>query len=492
MKLTAKLLIFLIATVFVAVGVEAMVSIRQDIQTFESDMRRDTSQMGRTLRDLVEVVRQIGGQQRAFEVIQDANREESQVSVRWVQLDAPPGDFRRSLADGRLLDEVRSGRQTTFLQRDASGRGNLYTYVPLDVETGQPAALEIVKALDGLDRFRYRTTLRACMVAGIILIASTVLVAVLGITVVGRPLERLIEKTRRVAAGDLSAPLRVSQHDELGELALAFNRMCEHLAEARQNLLAETEARIAAVEQLRHADRLTTVGRLAAGVAHELGTPMNVATIHADMIAEDNPSTETAKSAGVIKSQVQKMVDIIGQLLDFARQKPPRKTLTDLSNLAASTVELLATLARKQHIELRLSSNGRPLTVNADRGQLQQVLTNLLINAFHAMPQGGTVRVDLYHQVAQRPTATDTDPRDWVRIDVRDEGVGITSGELEQIFDPFFTTKEIGEGTGLGLSITHGIVHEHGGWIEVESQPDEGTRFSVYLPSSEPSGTEAA
>jgi signal transduction histidine kinase len=140
---------------------------------------------------------------------------------------------------------------------------------------------------------------------------------------------------------------------------------------------------------------------------------------------------------------------------------------------------------------MRSSSSDDPLTINADSSQIQQVLTNLLINAFHAMPDGGTVKLDIRRQTAQPPTATDGPSCDCVRIDVQDEGVGISPDDLEQVFDPFFTTKDIGEGTGLGLSITHGIVREHGGWIDVKSQPGKGTRFSVYLPSSKPSCNDA-
>jgi signal transduction histidine kinase len=492
MKLTAKLLFFLIVSVFLAVGVEAAVSIWQDVETFEEEMCWDADQMGCTLRNLVEDVWRFAGQQRAVELIQDANQKQRQTSVRLVWLDASPGDPRRPLAESKRLDRVRAGRQDTFQQRDASGRGCLYTYVPLRVETEHPpAALELTRSLDGLDRFRHQTVLRACVIGGIVLITSTVLIMVLGITVVGRRLDRLIEKTQRVATGDLSGPLEFSQHDELAELATAFNRMCEHLAEANGKLRAEAEARIAAIEQLRHADRLNTVGRLAAGMAHELGTPMNVAVAHADMIAEDRPSVEAVESARVIKGQIEKMTDIIHQLLNFARQKPPHKATVDLPKLTAQTTNMLASLARKQNIMMRSSSSDDPLTINADSSQIQQVLTNLLINAFHAMPDGGTVKLDIRRQTAQPPTATDGPSCDCVRIDVQDEGVGISPDDLEQVFDPFFTTKDIGEGTGLGLSITHGIVREHGGWIDVKSQPGKGTRFSVYLPSSKPSCNDA-
>jgi signal transduction histidine kinase len=483
-KLTAKLVFLLIVGAILVVGTEALVSIWQDVGTFKHDMRRDAEQMADTLRDLVEHAWATAGQERTLRLIDNANREDGQMTIRVVWLDAPPGDARRPRVDAAQRNDAGTGRWGMFQERDASGHGYQYTYVPLNVDSDKPAALELAKSLDGLDRFRRHTVLRAFTVAGILLVISAVSVAVLGITCVGRPLDRLIAKTRRAATGDQSGPVKLSQRDELAELAEALNQMCDEIAAARRELKAEADARVAAVEQLRHADRLTTVGRLAAGVAHELGTPMNVVTARADMIAEEEPSAGAVDSARVIKAQINKMATILRQLLDFARQKRPRKKATDLSRLAARTAELLAVLGRKQNIEIRLSTDGQRLTSDVDAGQIQQVLTNVLMNAFQAMPRGGTVKMNVSRESASPRHVADAAPRDWVRIDVQDNGTGISPDHLEQVFDPFFTTKDIGDGTGLGLSIAFGIITEHGGWIEVQSQPGQGARFSVYLPGS--------
>ncbi len=147
--------------------------------------------------------------------------------------------------------------------------------------------LEISRPLRASDQFRRDTITRACLVGIALTVVSGVAVVVLGMALIGRPLNRLVEKTRRVGTGDLAGPVVWKRHDEMGELARALNEMCEHLAEVRAHLLAETEARVRAVQQLRHADRLTTVGRLAAGMAHEVGTPLNVASARADMICEE-------------------------------------------------------------------------------------------------------------------------------------------------------------------------------------------------------------
>lgn len=306
------------------------------------------------------------------------------------------------------------------------------------------------------------------------------------------PLEELIEKTRRVAAGDLSGPISVSGHDEFGgalsELADSLNAMCEQLAAARDQLHQETEARIAAMEQLRHAERLTTVGRLASGMAHELGTPMNVVSVRAELIIEEAPSEEAVASAKIIKSQVDKMAAIIRQLLDFARRRTPRKGRVDLTRLAEEAAQLLEPLAKSKAVTIQVHCQGGPLPAEADAAQLQQVLTNLLLNAIQAMPQGtiqgGKIELGLERGDYRRrgAAANGVGLGEFARIVVRDEGVGISKDHLHHIFDPFFTTKGVGEGTGLGLSIAYGIVEDHGGWIDVESVVGTGTSFFVYLP----------
>jgi two-component system NtrC family sensor kinase len=300
----------------------------------------------------------------------------------------------------------------------------------------------------------------------------------------GSTLQQLIEKIRRIGAGDLSGPIDTSSTGEFSELAAALNEMCGQLAAARDQDQKETDARIAAMEQVRHAERLTTVGRLAAGVAHELGTPMNVVSVRAEIIMEDAPSEVVGASAKIIKAQVEKMAGIIRQLLDFARRRCPRKELTNLVHLTEKTTRIVEGLAKSKKIEIKIDSQLDRLLADADAGQLQQVLTNLLVNAIQAMPNGGTICASLGHGANHPRAGAGAGARlgRFARIDVRDEGVGISSDDLRHIFDPFFSTKGVGEGTGLGLSIAYGIVEDHGGWIDVESVVGKGSCFSVFLP----------
>jgi signal transduction histidine kinase len=243
---------------------------------------------------------------------------------------------------------------------------------------------------------------------------------------------------------------------------------------------AETRTRIAAVEQMRHADRLSIVGRLASGVAHELGTPLNVALAHARLIARQQRSVDGAADANVIVEQGERMAGIIRQLLDLARRHTPNKRLEDVRSIVSGTLAVIEPVASKHGVVLQTHSGAQPIVANVDPEQMRQVVANLVMNAIQAQPAGGEVRVH-----------TEELDSCQMRIRVEDKGSGIPSDALDRIFEPFFTTKEPGDGTGLGLTVSYGIVSDHGGRIEVESRQGLGSTFSVYLPL-ERSGTAAA
>jgi signal transduction histidine kinase len=302
---------------------------------------------------------------------------------------------------------------------------------------------------------------------------------------IGRPLQRLIEKTRRIGDGDLAGPLFLHGHDELTELARAVNGMCDQLATAWDRLRAETEARVEALEQLRHTDRLRTVGTLASGIAHELGTPLNVVSGRAGLILAGSgalPASKVAENAGIIKTQAERMTKIIRQLLDFARQHPREAVSLDLRTIVSETIEMLGSLAKKHGARLKVVLGDDPFTTNADRSQIQQVLTNLIVNAVQATTASSEVTVVCRRAVMRPPQGVEGYDGEYLCIDVWDEGEGVAEENVGHIFDPFFTTKDVGKGTGLGLSIAYGIVREHGGWIDVKSERGKGSCFSVYLP----------
>jgi signal transduction histidine kinase len=300
----------------------------------------------------------------------------------------------------------------------------------------------------------------------------------------------LVEQARRIGAGELGTRLDLSQHDEIAELGREMNAMSSKLSDANARLVAETAARVHALEQLRHADRLVTVGKLASGIAHELGTPLNVVSGRAKMISQSPASDEPMRNnARIVMEQSERMAQIIRQLLDFARAGKPNKASVDLRHLVASTLSLLRPIAEKRRVTLQLETAEPVSDVIVDAAQLQQVVTNLVVNAVQATPESGVVEIGLHTSLRpQRDSAPGPEKpaRAYVCITVTDRGIGMSAETLERIFEPFFTTKDVGEGTGLGLAVAYGIVQEHGGFITVESKLAAGSRFEVYLPVPDP------
>ena len=263
----------------------------------------------------------------------------------------------------------------------------------MTLEANRRGGLEFSQPMKELDSNKREIMLQTALLIGGMVVISGLLAVILGLRLIGWPLRQLTEKTRRVAAGDLDSPVHLSSHDELSELAESLDQMCARLAESQSRIREEATARIAAQEQLRHADRLQTVGRLSAGIAHELGTPLNVVAGRAGLIMSGRlAADEIGQSAAAIKAEADKMTRIIRQLLDFARASTPRKAAVDLRTVVSRTIDLLHRLAEERKCRLDFTSGEESAIAAIDVEQIQQVLTNLVVNAMQAMPSGGFVR----------------------------------------------------------------------------------------------------
>ncbi|MBD3289492.1 PAS domain-containing sensor histidine kinase, partial [candidate division KSB1 bacterium] len=224
-------------------------------------------------------------------------------------------------------------------------------------------------------------------------------------------------------------------------------------------------------DQLRHADRLATIGQLAAGVAHELNEPLGNILGFAQLI-QKNPelSEQTNRDTEKIVAASLYAREVIRKLMLFARQTPPSKSSVNLNKIIQDGLYFLEARCQKSGIELIRKLDGKLPEIIADSSQLHQVLVNLIVNAIQAMPDGGQLIVGTSHS------------ENAVILEVQDKGTGMDHKTLKQIFVPFFTTKDVDQGTGLGLAVVHGIVTAHGGRIDVESNPGKGSIFRVILP----------
>jgi len=302
-------------------------------------------------------------------------------------------------------------------------------------------------------------------------IAMGALATALGAFVIGRPLGRIAAQARRIGAGDLSQRLRTTGTDEIGTLKRELNAMCDRLAEAKARIEEESAARTEALQTMRHLDRLRTVGTIASSVAHELGTPLNVVLLRAQTLRGSAALelAEVQQAGATIVNQVQAMSRIVRQLLDYSRKGAPAQDGTEiaLGDVARHATSLLSTMAKKYGVTLVVEERD-PAMIVGDFQQIEQALTNIIVNGLQAMKDGGTLTVRV------------TEPHAAERcVEIRDEGEGMTEEVRAQIFEPFFTTKASGEGTGLGLHVARGIIEEHGGTMSVESAPGRGTTFHV-------------
>lgn len=488
MKLTLKLISVTVLCIIVLIGVDGYFNVRNEEEYFSNHTNDELVASGRIVAKLVANDWQPNGEQHHAAVFVGGIQEDaSPIKIDWVDVDDLAALETSGDPDAHdIRADLRHDEPVTFKRSGFGRAGLLEAYVPVFVQGALVGAVKLSESLDVIGDFNRRTLLGALRLSTGVVLLGAVLAVLFGIRMIGSPLERLMDKARRVGAGDLSGSLHIRGASELSELAEAMNVMCQNLERAQVRVREETEAKLAALEQLRHADRLKTIGRLASGVAHELGTPLNVIAGRAALIGSGAlTNEERVKSADTIREQAERMTHIIRQLLDFSRARRPQKEMYDLHGLAEQTIELMAPLARKQEVEVHLDGAAGPVQAEVDPSQVQQVLTNLIMNAIQAVPERGDVNVVVDTTHAVPPAGHDGKEGLYARIAVEDTGKGIAEEDIRHIFDPFYTTKEVGEGSGLGLSIAYGLVREHGGWIEVQSEQDKGSQFSVYIPMRE-------
>ncbi len=334
-----------------------------------------------------------------------------------------------------------------------------------------------------LARVRRRVLVAGCLTA---LVAGGVSAVFLA-RGVRAPVRRLIDGVERVAAGDLSARIDVQSDDEMGQLADAFHRMTRELQLAQaeraawstrlESTLAERTAELGRTQrQVVHMEKMASLGKLAATVAHEVNNPLagilSYTRLAERTLAEGRQAgtdDELRRYLDVIRKETARCGDIVRNLLVFARRTGAEMVSTDLQPIVERALALV-----RHHVEMGqlrletdLADEAGALVCDAD--QVQQALVALLVNAVEATPPGGTITVR---------TRADAER---VRVEVCDTGHGIEAEDLPRVFEPFFTTKESSSGTGLGLAVVYGIAQRHGGDVEVESSPGSGSRFTLLL-----------
>lgn len=486
MRLLSKITSMVLLGIIALLAIDAYLSVRREIDLFDREMETDGILIGRTLEPLMVEAWRTGGDTEAANVVREANRQKSEIEIRWVRLDDSSAVGRSPRVPRSMLNTLSENNEISIKATKGDNSGYRYTYVSVPVTDGR-AALEVSEPLSLLNSYTRSTVVRTALLVAILVLVSLLILWALGMRFVGVPLERLVEKTRRVGAGNFTGDVVLKGRHELSELATAMNQMCAQLEAARQAVRKETEARLEALNQLRHSERLAMLGRLSSGIAHELGTPLNVVAGRANLIAtEELDRTDVVAFSKTIVDQAHRMTEIIRQLLGFAHRRTGQRETSDVVQLVSHIIDLLTVTAEKSRVSMAVEEADDVPRVNVDRSHIQQVLMNLVMNGIHAMPEGGRLTIAVGVARSSHVGVESGPESDYVTITVEDEGVGIREEDVKMIFDPFYTTKDSGKGTGLGLSIAQGIVEEHDGWIDVVSEPGRGSRFTVYLPIEEP------
>jgi two-component system NtrC family sensor kinase len=375
-------------------------------------------------------------------------------------------------ATGRALEKP-STRARTRVFAAADGHRVLGIISPIQNQPGCSAGchahapgdrvlgvLDVTLSLAGVDQSLAAGRWRMAGLAAAAILASGVVLWWLNRRLVLRPVEALAEGTKRVAAGDVATPIVLHARHELGDLARAFNDMTRRLADAQR--------------QLTQADKLASLGRLAAGVAHEINNPLTGVLTHASFQWKRAPEgSELRSDLEVVVRETKRCREIVRGLLDFARHAPPVRRPVDVNEVVRRALKITLQSLTLHHVSLELDLAPAAVPAAAHANQLEQVVVNLLVNARDAVAEGGFIRV------STRASRSGTRPQ--AEVVVEDGGCGIARADIDRLFEPFFTTKGR-RGTGLGLAVTWSIVQAHGGTIDVWSEEGKGSRFTVSLP----------
>jgi signal transduction histidine kinase len=402
-------------------------------------------------------------------------------------------------AAGRLTADSWGSNETTELARQSvrraggsaqplvyfegpRGLSHLVGVFRLRAEDGSSlGAVAVVRPLDELRRDLTSETISTIAQILTLLAGIVGVIWVLVSIHVRRPLVDLIAAMRTVRDGELGGGVPVHRRDELGEVAAEFNSMVGDLAEARNELIAAADARAALEAGLLRVDKLVTVGQLSAGLAHEIGSPLQILNGRALALAArtDLPS-EVIWSARIVAEQSDRIARIVERLLAFARRQPADMGEIDIGSAIRAVVDLIEPEARRRGVQTDFECADALPRVVADADGVQQVALNLLTNALRATPRGGRVRLAM--TTSSFKVEQGSRERPSVSFVVEDTGGGIPDEVRRRIFEPFFTTWTDLGGTGLGLTVVKSIVDQHGGAILVSSARGSGTRFTVHFP----------
>lgn len=483
MSLGNKLTWYLLIGVLAVTGLDLYLSLTRTRAELLEDLRREVAAISRTLRVTLETAGDEAPERYFAQLAPGISGFENILGIVFYDREARVATVSASLqgrhlpeADVRAVIATKTPIEGLFSEGVAQ---RYYRLEPITSSTGEGiAAFLILEDFPFFTReFRGRT-LQTLLTILMLLVVLSVIVSVVTRQSITQPLRAFARQIEAIGQGHFAQRLHLTRRDEIGRLALEFDRMCARLEEAHHKLVAESEEKLHLERALRHSEKLAALGQLASRLAHEIGTPLNVIQGRAEQLLQRE--TLTAKDRAfisVIVTQIERISGFIRQLLTLARRPEPLLRVAHLNDIVRRAWEVVNDRSRGSEVTLDLAENLPP--VLGDPDQLQQIVLNLSVNALQAIGPDG--RVTLTTRFPQNGSPS---TGNCVAVVVADTGPSIPPEDLPHIFEPFFTTKGILGGAGLGLAICREIVLSHHGEIRVESEPGQGTRFIVSLPQA--------
>jgi two-component system NtrC family sensor kinase len=477
-KIATRLTTILLICVIPVIGAYMYFNVHQSTRSYVEDLKRETRATTRALQAALGPdvdLREWSDIRSALSRVQ-----QDDVAAGVFGLDGKPmllpADFPiRPVPTPEEIRAALTSNGTEFM----ANRGATYWFcraVALAAHSGKPDGILLVGQRWNDVENDLRTRLETAVVASLIVaLFIAVAIPVVSQRYVARPLAELSDRVTRLSSEEEIEP--ADSGDEVEFLSEEFRRLAHELDTARARLFDESERKLELERELRRADKLAAIGTLASGLAHEIGTPLNVIRGRAEYLLSNrqNPP-RTAEGLEIIINQIDRISRIVRLLLNLGSRREHSFAVCDLRPVVQRTLALLETEAARRKVSCKVELGDDPLPVRCDADQLQQVFVNLGVNALDAMEGGGSLTV------AARRTSLGARPA--VRIVFADTGAGISPEIRTRIFDPFFTTKEPGKGTGMGLAVSEAIVRDHEGEIAVEST-QAGARMAITLPLTE-------
>lgn len=483
MRISVRFALMLSAVGLLASGLQAWTSIRSADDKLRAAREHDLRVLGRSLQVSIEIA------------LRDKELADVQELMTRVQELAPEVDIalldpQRQLRSGagphgvapdqlqRALVAVPKVEKATVWWLDGEDVPTLIAMLPLRGREREPlGTVVVVQLIPGLE-VALADQRKAAVWSVFLFVSGIAIVSLaLGRLSITAPLEQLVGAMRRARLRALDERIHSQRRDEIGELAREYDAMMDRLVATQSALERQQERRYELEQQLARLDKLATVGQLAATLAHEIGSPLQVLVGRANALAErEHPPEKVRHHAARIAEQGKRITDIVEKLLGYARRRPPTRQIVDIRDAAETVVDLLEHEASRREINLQLRRSSQPTLAFADNDQLQQAILNLVRNALDASEAGGSVEVEVRPAVDERGS--------WIEVVVRDHGVGIADDDLEHLTEPFFTTRALQGGTGLGLSVVKSIALSHNGDLLFSSDSGE-TQALLRLPRRE-------